>query len=237
MPVLIVGDVHGDLERLFSALAPYPASAWQTVFLGDLVDGGPFGVGALRYARDRPNTSVLLGNHEVAMLWALRDRSTLGYWVAIGGQPHDLQELERDQDLREWLRTRPLLLRLQDGTLAQHSDNDNYRALIEDRDADPVHEINRMARLMLESGREDLLWEAMSPFGIFRRQPARLASWLERTGARRLVHGHSRHRAKQADAYHRGRAIGFDGGLSRYYGGHPPGRRGPPAASVGPLPP
>jgi hypothetical protein len=58
LPVLIVGDVHGDLERLFQALKPYPAAEWNTVFLGDLVDYGMFGVGAMRYARDRPNSTV-----------------------------------------------------------------------------------------------------------------------------------------------------------------------------------
>ena len=70
LPVLVVGDIHGDLERLFDALKPYPASQWRTIFLGDLVDYGMFGVGAMRYARDRGNSTVLLGNHEVAMLWA-----------------------------------------------------------------------------------------------------------------------------------------------------------------------
>jgi len=67
MPVLVVGDVHGDLERLFQALKPYPAAEWHTIFLGDLVDYGMFGVGALRYARDRANSTVILGNHEVAI--------------------------------------------------------------------------------------------------------------------------------------------------------------------------
>jgi len=68
LPVLIVGDVHGDIERLFTALKPYPAEKWRTIFIGDLVDYGNFGVGALRYARDRANSTVLLGNHEVAMM-------------------------------------------------------------------------------------------------------------------------------------------------------------------------
>ena len=68
LPILIVGDIHGDLERLFAALQPYPADRWHTIFLGDLVDYGMFGVGAMRYARDRANSEVLLGNHEVAML-------------------------------------------------------------------------------------------------------------------------------------------------------------------------
>src|SRR6266852_2530174 len=96
LPVLIVGDVHGDLERLFQALRSYPADQWHTVFVGDLVDYGMFGVGALRYARDRANTTVLMGNHEVAMLWALRDPARIGFWMSIGGQEHDLAELTRD---------------------------------------------------------------------------------------------------------------------------------------------
>jgi Calcineurin-like phosphoesterase len=237
LPVLIVGDVHGDLERLFAALAPYPAEQWRTVFLGDLVDGGPFGVGALRYARDRPNSSVLLGNHEVAMLWAFRDPGRVGFWVSIGGQHHDLQELRRHPGLVEWMLGRPLLLRLEDGTLLQHSDNDNYAALVDDPGGEPVEEVNRMGALLLADGREDLLWEAMSPFGVFRRQPLRLTAWLQRTGSRRVVHGHSRHRARQPDAYHEGKAVSFDGGLSRYYGGHPFRGRGPAGASVAPLPP
>ena len=74
MQQLIVGDVHGDLDRLFQALRPYPATEWQTLFLGDLVDGGAFGAGALRYARDRPSSesvtlrsSVSRGNS--VMIW------------------------------------------------------------------------------------------------------------------------------------------------------------------------
>jgi hypothetical protein len=236
LPILIVGDVHGDLERLFKALRPYPPAEWRTIFLGDLVDGGPFGVGALRYARDRPNSTLLLGNHEVAMLWALRDRSRIGFWVGIGGQPHDLQELTRDPELQEWLRGRPAMTRLEDGSLAQHSDNDNYGALIDDEEADPVEEVNRMTRLLLDNGREDLLWEAMSPFGVFRRQPRRLDEWLRRTGARRVLHGHSPHRGRGPEAYNEGLAICFDGGLSRYYGGR--AFRGRAAgATVAPLPP
>jgi Calcineurin-like phosphoesterase len=236
LPPLIVGDVHGDLERLFAALRPYPATEWKTVFLGDLVDGGPFGVGALRYARDRPNSAVLLGNHEVAMLWALRDRQRIGFWMGIGGQLHDLQELERDPPLQEWMRRLPALLRLDDGTLLQHSDNDNYAALLEDQAADPVEEVNRMARILLTEGREDLLWDAMSPVGVFRRQPRRLDAWLERMNARRVVHGHSPHRGRQPEAYHDGKAICYDGGLSRHYGGRRRRGGGGAGASVAPLP-
>src|ERR1700730_14453149 len=130
LPVLVVGDVHGDLERLFQALQPYPAAEWHTIFLGDLVDYGMFGVGGLRYARDRPNTTVWLGNHEVAMLWGLRDPTRIGWWISIGGQRHDLDELARDLPLQGWVRARPALLRLSDRTLVQHCGSDTYGSLI-----------------------------------------------------------------------------------------------------------
>ena len=237
LPILIVGDVHGDLERLFGALRPYPAERWRTIFVGDLVDGREFGVGALRYARDRPNSMLLLGNHEVAMLAALADRRDRGEafvrWVGIGGQLHDLDELARDLPLQAWLRTRSSLVLLPDGTLVQHADNDKLGQLVDTSGSDVVGAINAAVQDALRSGEYDLLWDLLSPQHVFERQPLRLARWLERTGADRVVHGHTPHRDRSPRVYAGGRAINFDGGLARR------GRwqgRGPYAASVGPLP-
>ena len=233
LPVLIVGDVHGDLERLFAALKPYPAEQWRTIFLGDLVDFGPFGVGCMRFARDRMNSEVLLGNHEVAMLGALRDPSRVGFWVSIGGQPHDLEELRKDEPLQRWMKARPLLLRLEDGTLVQHCGNDDYRLLLGEEKFDPVSTINTNGRLVLEAGDDHLLWDVMSGKGIFATQPERLDRWLELTGSRRVVFGHTPHRGSTPAHYHGGKAINYDGGLARFHY-----RRAQPlAASVGPLPP
>ena len=231
MPVLIVGDVHGDLERLFAALEPYPPADWRTVFLGDLVDGGAFGAGALRYARDRPNSELLLGNHEVVMLWALRDPSRLPYWNGMGGQPHDLEELRRHRDLVEWLRTRPLLARLPDGTLAQHTDTDAYGRL-----GASVGEINARAADLLHDGGEAELNDVLQAGGVFRRSEPRLEAWLDAHGARRLVHGHTPHQQRGPDVYAGGKAINFDGRFSRFYGARYGRGRGV-EATVGPLPP
>jgi serine/threonine protein phosphatase 1 len=211
LPVLVVGDVHGDLERLFEALKPYPAEDWHTIFLGDLVDYGMFGVGALRFARDRPNTDVILGNHEVAMLWALRDDTRIGYWMSIGGQRHDLDELAKDEALEAWVRNRPALLKLPDATLFQHTGSDAYLDLIEEEPDDVVDAINTRTNDLLHNGGEAELWELMSGPNVFESQPLRLDRWL----------------------YHEGRAINFDGGLSRAHRLH---QRGSPlTASVGPL--
>jgi hypothetical protein len=233
LPVLIVGDVHGDLQRLFAALKPYPADRWRTVFLGDLVDYGMFGVGCLRFARDRKNADVLLGNHEVAMLGALRDPALVGFYISIGGQRHDLDELQKDEGLQEWLKARPLLLRLEDGTLAQHCGNDDYRMLLDRESADPVDTINTNGNLVLGAGDERLLWDVMSGKGVFATQPERLDRWLELTASRRVVFGHTPHRGPRPAVYHGGKAINFDGGLSRAHYR----RAAPLVASVAPLPP
>lgn len=228
LPVLIAGDVHGDLERLFKAIKPYPAGDWHTIFLGDLVDYGMFGVGALRYARDRPNTDVLLGNHEVAMLWALRDPARIGFWISIGGQAHDLEELRKDEELQRWMRARPALLKLPDGTVVQHCGNDCYLDLGDDVDA-----INAAVAERLDSGFERVLWDLLSSPNVFETQRDRLERYLEALDAPRVVFGHKPHGLAVPGRYHGGKAINFDGGLSRSHRTYQ--RHAPPAASVGPL--
>jgi hypothetical protein len=235
LPILIVGDVHGDLERLFEALKPYPPDRWRTIFLGDLVDYGPFGVGALRYARDRPNSAVMLGNHEVAMLWALRDPTRIGFWMGIGGQRHDLDELAQDASLQQWMRRRPALLQLSDHTLVQHCGNDAYAILIKNDAPEPVAAVNTHVQELLAEQGEPQLWDMLSGRNIFTTQPARLDRWLEVTGSRRAVFGHNPHRGAHPEAYHGGKAMNFDGGFSRYHRLFR--HQSPIGATVAPLPP
>jgi hypothetical protein len=232
LPVLIVGDVHGDLERLFQALKGYPADRWDTIFLGDLVDYGMFGVGALRYARDRPNSSVVLGNHEVALLWALRDRSRLGWWISIGGQRHDYDEMASDASLQEWLRDRPALMKLRDGTLVQHCGHDGYSRWL-NQNEDPIESVNANVRELLHSDGEAELWDVLSAKNVFAQQSMRLREYLQATRCRRVVFGHTPHRNREPEAYHDGLAINFDGAFSRSHRKH--AGMSPISASVAPL--
>ena len=230
LPVLIVGDVHGDFERLFEALLPYPADRWHTVFVGDLVDYGTFGVGALRYARDRAHTTVLMGNHEVAMLWALRDPARIGFWMSIGGQEHDLAELARDSALQSWLRERPPLVRLHDGTLVQHCGHDGYSRWMEAGAGDPIESVVARARDLLMHGGEPELWDVLSARNVFDQQLDRLQRWLEATNSRRVVFGHTPHNGRAPAIYHGGKAINVDGVFSRSHAKYR--RVSPIAASV-----
>src|SRR2546425_1026850 len=59
-PILIVGDVQGDAERLAAALETWPEDEVDTIFLGDFFQGGPpgeaGGAAAARIARGRRNS-------------------------------------------------------------------------------------------------------------------------------------------------------------------------------------
>lgn len=167
------------------------------------------------------------------MLWALRDPVRIGWWMGLGGQHHDLDELAGDAPLQSWMRERSAVLRLADGTLLQHCGSDSYATLTESDDPHPVDGINReVGRLLAQAG-ESKLWDVLSGPNIFETQPMRLERWLEMTDCRRVVFGHKPHGASAPRQYHGGRAINFDGGLSRSH--HKHRRTSPVGATVAPL--
>jgi hypothetical protein len=155
--------------------------------------------------------------------------------MGIGGQRHDLDELARDQPLQEWMRARPALIKLSDGTLAQHCGSDSYAALLEKSAEHPIEAINARVHELLSADGEQDLWDVLSGRNVLPTQPERLDRWLELTRSRRVVFGHNPHRSAGPEIYHGGKALNFDGGFSRF---HMKFRRHTPVgATVAPLPP
>jgi len=79
-PVVLIGDVHGQLDQLEQLLArischPAFAERW-IVFLGDLVDRGPDPRGVIECVLDlmkrHPRTTITCGNHDLAMAGSLK---------------------------------------------------------------------------------------------------------------------------------------------------------------------
>ncbi len=105
--------------------------------------------------------------------------------------------------------------------------------MIDGDEGDLVTQINARTKDLLHNGGEALLWDLLSGPNIFQTQPLRLDRWLELTGSRRAVFGHKPHRNSRPQRYHDGKAINFDGGLSRSHRLHQ--RESPATASVGPL--
>jgi Calcineurin-like phosphoesterase len=247
--LLVVGDVQGDAERLGEALAPYPEDAVDTVFLGDFFQGGPpgaaGGAAAACMARERRNSRSILGNHDLLLLCVLEEvrtgrtpeavlagdrRSLAEVWLWRRGDWADLRAVADDPGLEGWLRALPLMLRLEDGTLVQHSDDDAYGRLGEHVDA--VNAATRSA-LAEPGGAWSVFWHTVGR-GAFEDEE-RLRRHLERFGGRRVVHGHTPHGEDRPVARHGGRVWSFDGCFSRYWTGNR-GDAGPMSATVALLP-
>jgi muconolactone delta-isomerase len=249
-PLLVVGDVQGDVERLEEALEPYPQDDVDTVFLGDFFQGGQPGRGggaaAARIARTRRNSRSVLGNHDLFLLavlerrrgveppepWRTRDRGELeALWLHRRGDWADLNAVDADAELEAWLRSLPFLILLDDGTLVQHTDDDTYARL-----GDSVAAVNARAGEWLAA-----------PGGVFtavrtlfgRRafvERRRLDEYLAHFGARRLIHGHTPHWEDAPSVDHDGRIWGFDGRFSRYWQREEGELFGPIGATVALLP-
>lgn len=250
-PVLVVGDVQGDVERLRDALSPFPEDDVDTVFLGDFFQGGEpgaaGGAAAARVARSRRNSVSVLGNHDLFVLavlersrgvaavadWQTRSGiSVEELWLSRRGDWADLRAVADDPGLEAWLRGLPLMVMLADRTLAQHSDDDRYAELGESVDA-----VNtRAAELLGEPG--GVLHVLRHLIGRHAFDNAdRLERYLGRFSARRLVHGHTPHNADRPQASHGGRVLSYDGRFSRFWSRDPDDLSGPVGATVALLPP
>jgi hypothetical protein len=250
-PTLIVGDVQGDVDRLREALEPYPEDEVDTIFLGDFFQGGEPGAAggakAARVAMSRRNARSVLGNHDLFLLVmversrggdqlnAFRTREGLGLedlWLSRRGDWADLHAVAGDAELEAWLRALPFLIKLEDGTLAQHTDDDRYARI-----ANTIDEVNASANAWLatDGGAFKSLWFTIGRHGFD--DPARLQRYLDHFGVRRVVHGHTPHWEEGPISLHGGLAVGYDGRFSRYWGRAEGEDAGPIGATVAILPP
>jgi hypothetical protein len=250
-PTLIVGDVQGDVDRLREALEPYPEDEVDTVFLGDFFQGGQpgaaGGAAAARVAMTRRNARSVLGNHDLFLLvmversrggdqlGAFKTRDGLSIedlWLSRRGDCADLKAVSEDPELEAWLRALPMLAKLEDGTLAQHTDDDRYAEI-----AGTIDEVNAAVRAWLATsgGAFQSLWFTIGRHGFD--DSARLRRYLKHFGVRRVVHGHTPHWADEPTSLHGGLAVGYDGRFSRFWGRAEGEEEGPIGATVALLPP
>ncbi len=206
MPTFAVGDVHGHVEPLVALLREAglvdEQLAWSGAdarvwFIGDLVDRGPDGVGAIdlvRRLQREGDVRCLLGNHEAGLLAAYRyadaDCGIPGItfemvWDANGGMATDLARL-RPEHLA-WIEALPPVAREGDRLLV-HSDTDRY--LDYGRSVESI--CRSISAILTGDDTESLgrLLDALADRGAFG-DPERLGRLLGMLGCERLVHGHT----------------------------------------------
>ncbi len=177
-PIFIMGDVHGQRERLVLLLRETGlldrAEAWAggdatPWFMGDFCDRGPDGAGVVALVRRLQREAVtaggvvaaLLGNHEPLILAAARfphdrARSWGGTfrmaWEYNGGVRSDLDALTPD-DLA-WLAALPAMARVGE-TLLIHADSPFYHHY-----GNSLEAVNAAIRALL-SGSDLAAWDEL----------------------------------------------------------------------------
>jgi hypothetical protein len=207
-PVFVVGDVHGHRDVLAALLREAGlldlADRWSggdavLWLLGDLVDRGPDGIGAIDLARGLEresdgNVRCLLGNHEALMVsvhvaggeqTGLPGTTFADVWLANGGLRRDLVSLT-DAHV-DWLLARPALAR-EGEWLLLHADTDAYL-----RYGRSVDEVNARVASALASGAPGALEDLLDTLSDRLRlsSPDAVDRLLATYGGSRIVHGHT----------------------------------------------
>ena len=241
-----IGDVHGDVERLLALLRNARLTGdhgvWEggdstLIFTGDLTDRGREGNAVIGLVRDLEfeaeseggRVECLMGNHDALILarafeWRGEpaDPDCRDLFIMNGGRDVEARELaQHDNGDFEWLQARPLMVRVRD-TLFQHADS----AVFYGRLGNNVEEVNEKGAQLTQTGKgawkifydmtDGRDWD-MRGLRALRGAEATVQAHLQRFGARRVVHGHTRHLEPEPLVYFGGRAINVDGTLSEGY--------------------
>lgn len=195
--LFVVSDVHGFRDDLVHGLEQAGFSGDDELWvLGDLLDRGPDGIGAIDHVRGLQRQApdqvhVLMGNHEILALGRHRFPGSRfdEAWMVNGG-------LQRDQDaLTEehvhWLAALPLLGRVGDH-LFMHSDTTDYL-----RWGSSVDEVNATVRTALADAADfDAhwdVWKRLTTRHHFAGDDGAVVAqrMLGTYGGALIVHGHS----------------------------------------------
>jgi hypothetical protein len=215
-PLYVIGDVHGYLDELLTALHQqglidadrhWAAGRSRVWFLGDFTDRGPDGIGvidlvmqlAAEAAAAGGYCRALMGNHELLFLGAARygdepvqstagTASFLAAWRLNGGQQHDLERLESHHV--SWLSRLPAIA-IEDGHLLLHSDTTAYLEY-----GGSIADVNDAVHTVLADEGIDEWWDCFRKFTkrfAFRGPAGSMAAQelLDKYGGYRVVHGHS----------------------------------------------
>ncbi len=213
--VHVTGDVHGHVEKLRGLLrrseliddeANWTGADNRLWFVGDLVNHGPDGVGAIELVMKLQAQAAdaggmvesLIGNHDVVLLGAARlgnqeapgsGKTFHEIWEESGGAAQDLERLT-DEHVA-WLCRRPLMAR-EGGHLLLHADAPFYA-----RFGGSIAETNGAIADLLcgdDTARWAHLLEAFGEHGAFVAAVGgndEADAFLRRFGGEQIVHGHT----------------------------------------------
>ena len=214
VPTFVIGDVHGQYEKLVRSLrdaelitgdlrwSGADSALW---LIGDLVDRGPDGIKvidlAMRLEREAAaaggSAKTLIGNHDILLLAAFhfgdwprkrRTESFAAIWERNGGNLEDLALLDGPQVT--WLSNLPAMTHC-GPYLLTHGDTMLYC-----RYGGSVADLNESFWHILQTMDPVAWYRLLSEFGEHRvftstTGPRRAQEFLDQFGGKRIVHGHT----------------------------------------------
>lgn len=83
----VVSDLHGHYDLFLKLLKEIELTSDDVLYiLGDVIDRGEDSIKLLRYIRNQPNITMLLGNHEDMMYRATMNNEDESMWLYSGGK-------------------------------------------------------------------------------------------------------------------------------------------------------
>ncbi len=124
MRTIVIGDIHGCYAELQKLLAAVHLTADdRLISLGDIVDRGPASVKVYEFLRHRPNTIVLMGNHE---------RKHLNQTLSYSQEIVKVQFGDRYSEFLGWIKDLPYFYETEDAILV-HAAFENGIAIDDQR--------------------------------------------------------------------------------------------------------
>lgn len=163
--VVVIGDVHGYLDKLNSLLEQVAFHGATIVFVGDYIDRGPNSLEVLKMVREMEynpkdwgfsKVVPLMGNHELMAVQAVTgDASDLKLWLHNGGRFEEFTAIKND--FRLWMTTLP--------TFYQHPNRVHYKGetknlLVTHGSVDPSVPLEEQSSDTLLWGRTVRGWDA-----------------------------------------------------------------------------
>lgn len=171
--VAVIGDIHGQYEKLETVLEEIEGTGMTVVFCGDYIDRGPRGIDVLSKVMEmnlHPQTFglskvvALLGNHEQMAIDAVADvekkawkGKNVNLWLHNGGRMEEFPAIKNDYI--GWLRALP--------TYYKHPKKVKYKG--EEKDllvthgcVDPTVSLESQSKEILTWGRAPMGWDSQT---------------------------------------------------------------------------
>ena len=238
----VIGDVHGDYDRLHLLLNKHNLISFDSkwigddstlVLIGDLTDRGDKGIEVIELVMSLEkqaqakggNVVSLCGNHDAIFIAQasqfrgdLADRYCYELFEYNGGFFKEAKFVSENEEMFTWMQKRPLIFKFEEN-LFQHADS----CVFYNSMGNTIDEINEKGfELMLSgAGAFDIFyrmtdcryWDAVSE----QLKTYRIDEYMEKHNVKRIFHGHTRFIGDEPQIYYDGKIINVDGSLSNGY--------------------